>query len=252
MGKDRIEQLLQLVREKTVEEEVRNDQVVGSGGVPFATHRRDAGECAGGLGPDLRRRRSRSVSMEWLESTTSAVRVGLAASRRARKRPSPSPNSKGVAGAGEMGELGTPAAGEPWPKTDVLEPAIGAGNAIEVGSLGSSSPGKGNRANGVSRAASAAMRRCRGERWELRASRAKSSPLLTSGRQINRRQARGRRKQGRGQRKQSSHGYDRPQVQAGPAGRRVEGAALPFLDADAIDPAEQGKEDDGGRQLLFP
>ena len=85
---------------------------------------------------------------------------------------------EGVAGAGEMGELGIAAAGEPGPKTDVFEPPIGAGDAIEVG-IGSTHRAKGNRANGVSRAASAAMRRCRGESWELRASRVKSRPLLT-------------------------------------------------------------------------
>ena len=34
MGKDRIEQPLQLVGEKTVEKEVRHDQVVGSRGSP--------------------------------------------------------------------------------------------------------------------------------------------------------------------------------------------------------------------------
>ena len=34
MGQDRIEQLLQLVGEKAVEEEVRDDQVVGARGIP--------------------------------------------------------------------------------------------------------------------------------------------------------------------------------------------------------------------------
>jgi hypothetical protein len=31
----------------------------------------------------------------------------------------------------------------------------------------------------------------------------------------------------------------------------VKDTAFPFLDADAIDPAEEGKEDDRGGQLLF-
>ncbi len=34
MGKDRIEELLQLVREKAIEKEVRDDQVVGASGIP--------------------------------------------------------------------------------------------------------------------------------------------------------------------------------------------------------------------------
>ena len=35
VGKNAIEELLQLVREKAVEEEVGNDQVVASAGIPF-------------------------------------------------------------------------------------------------------------------------------------------------------------------------------------------------------------------------
>jgi len=38
---------------------------------------------------------------------------------------------------------------------------------------------------------------------------------------------------------------------AGPTGSGVD-TCLPLFDAHTIDPAKPGKEDDGGRQLLFP
>jgi len=72
-----------------------------------------------------------------------------------------------------MDKLGITAAPERGAEAHVFQPSIKTGNRVEV-----SHRAKGRKASGVSRAASAAMRKCRGERCELRASSTKSSPLL--------------------------------------------------------------------------
>src|ERR1700722_7749084 len=80
----------------------------------------------------------------------------------------------------------------------------------------------------------------------------KQSTTEESG-EVDRHQPTRRRKQGGGEREERNHGYNRTQMQAGPSGRSVRAAApLPFIDAHAIDPAKQRKEEDGRGQLLFP
>ena len=80
-----------------------------------------------------------------------------------------------VACTGQVCELGIPAPAKPGSKAQIFKPSIGPGDAIEV----YAHRAKGKKANGVSNAASAAMRKCSGDRWVLRASRAKSNPLLS-------------------------------------------------------------------------
>ena len=69
--------------------------------------------------------------MDWLESTTSAVRVDCC--QQARQEASiPIAQKQRVAGAGQVHQLRATAAPEPGPKAQVFEPSIGAGNGIEI------------------------------------------------------------------------------------------------------------------------
>ena len=70
--------------------------------------------------------------MEWLESTTSAVRRGFDCQQSRQKASVPIAQEQGVARAGQMRELGTTAAPEPGPEAQVFQPSVGAGDAIEV------------------------------------------------------------------------------------------------------------------------
>ena len=148
-----------------------------------------------------------------------------------------------------MSKLSATAALEPRPESHVFQPAIGLGDRVEIDSAAHRA--KGNRAKGVRRAASAAMRRWRADRCVLRVSIAKSSPLLSNAARytaVNPREGASR-----------AATIDNSAVMVTMERRcrlaqRVLGvgsAALPFLDAHAIDPAKQGEEDDGGCKLLF-
>src|ERR1700760_3629142 len=168
--------MLQLMREKTVKEEVRNDEVVGSSGIPL--QRIGVVQANTWMEPGLPQAavEKREHGLAGIDDIRS--QGGIGRQQMGQKASIAIAQQKGAPRAGEMDKLGTSATGEPWPKTYVLQPAIRAGHTIEVG-MGNTHRANGNKANGVRRAASAAMRKCRGERWELRASRTKSSPPLT-------------------------------------------------------------------------
>ena len=161
------------LREKAVEEEVRNDQIVASGGLPLESVGMMQANAMAGL-----RAATANATIENPEHGFAGVddirgEGGIFCQQARQEASIPIAQKQRVARAGQMDKLSITAAPEPGAEAHVFQPSIGAGNAIEVRHRA-----KGKKANGVSRAASAAMRRCRGERCELRASRAKSSPLL--------------------------------------------------------------------------
>ncbi len=176
MGQDRIEKSLQLVREKAVEKEVRDDQVVGAGGIP----RQGIGMMQAnalvvfGLANALFEKSEHGLA--GVDNIRGQGGTGF--EETGEKSPVSVSQHESMACAGEAGQLGGPAAGQVGPEAEVLKPAIGSCYAIE-GDLWRAHRAKGSKAIGVSRAISAAMRRCKGEKRELRASRANRSALLT-------------------------------------------------------------------------
>jgi hypothetical protein len=111
MGKDNIEQMLQLLSGKTVKEEVRNNQVVASGGVPFESFGAMQANAPAGL-----RAGSANATFENREHGTAGVddvrsdgRIGF--QQTGQEASVPISQQQSAARTDEMCKLGVPAAG---------------------------------------------------------------------------------------------------------------------------------------------
>ena len=152
---------------------MRNDQIVASAGLPLQSIGMMQANAMAGLGAA-----TANATIENPEHSMAGVddirgEGGIFCQKARQEASIPIAQKQRVARAGQMGKLSITAAPEPGAEAHVFQPSIRTGNGVEV-----SHRAKGKKANGVSRAASAAMRRCRGERCELRTSITKSSPLL--------------------------------------------------------------------------
>jgi hypothetical protein len=128
--------LLQLSREKTVEKEVRNDQVVASGGVPFER----IGVMQANAPGELRPGAANSVG-ENPQHGTAGVNdihgeVRVRHQQTSQETSIPVSQEQRVTRAGQMRQLRVAATLEPGAKGQVFQPSIATGDAIEVdGSL---------------------------------------------------------------------------------------------------------------------
>ena len=132
MGKHTIEELLQLMREKAVEKEVGNNQIVASGGIPLESIGVMQTNAPAGLGA-----RAANAAIENAQHRLAGVdnvrsEGGIGCQQTGQEASIAIAEEERMPGAGQMFKLGVTAALEPGPKAQVFEPSVGAGDGIEI------------------------------------------------------------------------------------------------------------------------
>ena len=175
-GTDGMGEREDLVGWEAVEEEVRNDEVVSTGG--------DQAEGIGFMDSDpVFGVESSDASVKEAEHGGAlvndvGVQGGVSGEEVDEKAAISVAENEGAAGGGELGKAEEAAMFEHGAEGEVFEPAIGASDAVEVGGRGAGwadgwHQRRKSTSRGVSRAASAAMRRWKDESRERSSARSK-------------------------------------------------------------------------------
>ncbi len=135
MGKQTIEELLQLMWKKAVEKKVGNNQIVGSGGIPFESIGVMQTDAPASLGPG-----ALNAAIENPQHGLAGVddirgQGDIRCQQAGQETSIAIAQKQRVPGAGHVYKLGVTAASEPGSKAQVFEPSVSASDGIEINRL---------------------------------------------------------------------------------------------------------------------